>query len=107
MPKPLTADDIEDLRGKLAHATDHIDGPDAPYNPWALAAARVAEALLAEVDRLRPVEPKIDQLHAQLRERRNDYVKSLSQIVQAAAQLDQERQVDIAALTARAEAAEA
>lgn len=43
--------DLDEARMVLAD--NGIDGPDQPYNPRALHAMRVADALLAEVGRLR------------------------------------------------------
>lgn len=47
--KPL---DLDEIRDQLAESSGIIDHPDAPYNWAALSAQRVAERLLAEVERL-------------------------------------------------------
>ena len=47
IPEPVDLDEARD-----ALADNGIDGPDLPYNPRALAAMRVADTLIAEVERL-------------------------------------------------------
>lgn len=53
--EPTTSEPLDLAEVAAILADNGIDGPDLPYNPRALAAMRSADALLAEVERLRAV----------------------------------------------------